>query len=142
MLQHGLYALGMSKPDQDVALSATQKLTLAQAHKVLGHIHYRTITEGIRIGNIEGIELSDTKEVFCEVCVQAKLHHKPFPQEAKNCAKEFGDQTHMDMWGPASVKSIGKKKYSLDFKDDATRWTTLNFLAKKDKAFWSYCTYV
>jgi hypothetical protein len=42
-LQHGLYALGARNLKSDVALSATQKLTLLQAHKVLGHIHYRAI---------------------------------------------------------------------------------------------------
>jgi hypothetical protein len=42
-LQHGLYALGVCSSNSDVALLATQKLTLAQAHKVLGHISCQVI---------------------------------------------------------------------------------------------------
>src|SRR5262245_53499031 len=95
-LQHGLYVLGAHKSDNNVALSATQKLSLAQAHKTLGHIHYRMIVNGIRLGNIVGIELTDTEEVFCDACTQAKPHRKPFPQEAKNHAKDFGEQVVMD----------------------------------------------
>src|SRR5262245_30941426 len=140
-LQHGLYALGVHNPNSNMALSATQKLSLAQAHKTLGHIHYRAIIDGIRAGNISGIELTDTEEVFCEPCAQAKPHRKPFPQQAKNRAKEFGERIVMDLWGPASVESIGRKKYSLDFIDDSSRWTESDYLATKDECFKSYCNF-
>jgi hypothetical protein len=140
-LQHGLYALGARSPNSDVALSAIQKLTLAQAHKTLGHINCRAILDGIRLGNIVGIELADTEEVFCEACAQAKPHRKPFPQQAENRAENFGDLIHMDLWGPASVESINHKRYTLDFKDDATRWTDIDYLATKDLSLKSYQTF-
>jgi hypothetical protein len=41
--QHGLYALCRCKPSGNVALMATQKLTLAQAHRVMGHNHFQAI---------------------------------------------------------------------------------------------------
>jgi hypothetical protein len=127
--------------NSDIALLATQKLTLAQAHKVLGHIHYRAILDGIRLGNIQGIELSDTEEVFCEACVKAKPHHKPFPQQAENRAEEFRDCMFMDLWGPASIESINHKRCTLNFKDYATRWTDIDYLATKDESLKSYQTF-
>jgi hypothetical protein len=140
-VRNGLYVLGVRKINSDTALSATQKLSLAQAHRALGHIHNRAICDGIRLGNIEGIELSDTEEVFCDACAQAKPHRRPFPEQAKNRAENFGDRMFMDLWGPASVESIGRKKYSLDFTDDSTRWSEVDFLATKDQCFKSYCTF-
>jgi hypothetical protein len=140
-LQHRLYALGACNLKSDIALSASQKLTLLQAHKVLGHIHYQMIVDGIKNRNIAGIGLADIKEVFCNACAQAKLHRNPFPQQAKNCSKNIGDCIFMDLWGPVSIESINQKKYSLDFKDDATRWTEIDYLAKKDESFQSYCTF-
>jgi hypothetical protein len=95
----------------------------------------------IRLGHIVGIELADTEEVFCEACVQAKLHCKPFPQQAKNHTEDFGDLIHMDLWGPASVESINHKRYTLYFKDDATRWTDIDYLATKDQSLKSYQTF-
>jgi hypothetical protein len=64
-------ALGACNPNSDIALSATQKLTPAQAHKVLGHIHYRVTLDSIRLGNIQGIELSDTEVCTSEATSQA-----------------------------------------------------------------------
>jgi hypothetical protein len=118
-----------------------QKLTLAQAHIALGHINCQAILEGIRLGNIVGIELVDTEEVFYEACAQAKPHHKPFPQQAENCTEDFGDLIHMDLWGPASIESINHKRYTLDFKDDITRWTDIDYLATKDLSLKSYQTF-
>src|SRR5262245_33188369 len=47
----------------------------------------------------------------------------------------------MDLWGPASVETITRKKYSLDFIDDATRWTETSYLAAKSECFKYYCDY-
>jgi hypothetical protein len=93
------------------------------------------------LGNIVSIELADTKEVFCEACAQAKPHRKPFPQQAENRAENFGDLIHMDLWGPASVESINHKRYTLNFKDNATRWTDIDYLATKDQSLKSYQTF-
>jgi hypothetical protein len=90
---------------------------------------------------IIGIELADTEEVFCKACAQAKPHRKPFPQQAENHTENFGDLIHMDLWGPASIESINHKRYTLDFKDDATRWTDIDYLATKDLSLKSYQTF-
>jgi hypothetical protein len=71
--------------------------------------------------------------VFCDACAQAKPHRKPFPDQASNRATEFGERIHADLWGPASVQSLGKAWYSVDFTDDAMRWTEIQFIPSKDK---------
>jgi hypothetical protein len=93
------------------------------------------------LGHIVSIELVDTEEVFCKACVQAKPHHKLFPHQAENHAEDFGDLIHMDLWGAASVESINHKRHTLNFKDDATRWTNIDYLVTKDQLLKSYQTF-
>ena len=54
------------------------------------------------------------------------------------CAKEFGKKVHWDLWGPASVKSLGGKLYATVHKDNATHSVKPYFEAKKSKTFSSY----
>jgi hypothetical protein len=117
-------------------------MSLHEAHQTLGHISYGAVKHAIKSGVINGIELDDTSdEVFCDACAQAKPHRKPFPQEARTRAKVFGERIHTDLWGPASVASLGGKWYSADFNDDATRWVETRFLAKKNESQEAYETF-
>ena len=44
----------------------------------------------------------------------------------------------MDLWGPASVQSLGGNRYTIDFVDDATCWTELYLLCNKSEALNTY----
>src|SRR5436190_1223848 len=63
---------------------------------------------------------------------------KPLPDEAKNRATKYGERIHADLWGPASVESLGKHKYSADYVDCMSRWGEVDFLKTKDQAQASY----
>jgi transposase InsO family protein len=39
----------------------------------------------------------------------------------------------MDLFGPVSVKSLGKKSYGLVVTDDSSRFSWVNFLSSKDE---------
>jgi hypothetical protein len=138
----GLYTIGnLTERMSEHANAAAQRISLTQAHRIMGHISYGAVRDAIRSGHITGIELEDGDEgEFCEACAQAKPHRKPFPKQARNRSEHFGERVHADLWGPASVESLGRKKYSVDFTDDATRWTDIDFLAQKDHALRSYKT--
>jgi hypothetical protein len=56
-------------------------------------------------------------------------------------AEAFGDEIHTDLWGPAPVQSLGGHMYYVTFTDGATRWTQLENLRTKDKAFEAYKAY-
>ena len=53
-------------------------------------------------------------------------------------AKEFCERVHWDLWGSASIKSLGRKSYATVCKDDATWTVKPYFLAKKSETFNSY----
>jgi hypothetical protein len=121
------------------ANAAVKRMSLAEAHRVLGHISYGAVKQAIHSGRITGIELEEgSVEIFCEACTKAKPHRKPFLHKARNRSEVFGERIHTDLWGPASITSLGGKLYSVDFNDDATRWTEIDFLARKNQAQLAY----
>lgn len=68
----------------------------------------------IQKGFIEGLQIdpNDMEERFCEECTGGKLTTKPFPKESLMHMKEFGERVHYDLWGPASMNSLGGKLYA------------------------------
>src|ERR1700731_2770912 len=79
-----------------------------------------------------------SEPVFCDACAQAKPHRLPFPEKATNHAKAYGEHIHGDVWGPTSIGSLGGSRYTVDFVDDATRWTEISLLHQKSDAFSAY----
>jgi hypothetical protein len=137
----GLYTIADTTKTHHAGV-AFQRLSLAEAHRTLGHVGHQAIVQAVRNGLIVGIELDgSTNNKFCEACAKAKPHRKPFPTQAKNRAQNFGERVHADLWGPASIESLGHKRYSLDFTDDATRYTDISFLSRKDQSLEEYKAY-
>ena len=122
------------------ANAARRPLSLFELHCRLGHIHYGAIKDAIRNGLVEGLEIDpkDANEQFCEACAAGKPTTQPFPKESLTRASDFGERVHWDLWGPASVKSLGGKSYAAVRKDDATRMVKPYFLAKKSETFSHY----
>jgi hypothetical protein len=114
-------------------------MLLVEAHHVLGHISYSAVKHAIKSGQISGIQINEnSNEVFCDACMKAKPHCKPFPDQAKNHAENFGKRIHADLWGPVSIQSLRKALYSLDFTNDAKRWAEIRFLQTKDQTQGEY----
>ena len=140
----GLYRVkrGNIRTEEANIATRTQRLSLAEAHRALGHIHHAAVKHAVNTGKIQGIEIIDTSDpTFCDACAQAKPHRQPFPDKAKNQAEKFGERIHADIWGPASVRSLGGNTYTLDFVDDATRWTEVHFLRQKSEVLEVYKTF-
>ena len=68
---------------------------------------------------IKGIDLNLTSTLdFCKTCVAAKATQKSFPKKSMTeNVKVYGDKDLANVWGPAEVESIGRKKYYLLFQD-------------------------
>ena len=60
-LTHGLYTMHAKVSRSDGESGPVVKRSLVDAHRLLGHIHYQAIRDGIRGGYITGIELEDTE---------------------------------------------------------------------------------
>ncbi len=126
--EHGVYA-------------AMDELTVEKFHRRMGHISPELARRLVEKGYVHGVRLvnSPAGPFFCESCVYGKATRKPV---SKYCegerATEFGGEIHSDLWGPAPVASLHKKKYYISFVDDNTRWTYLHFLGAKSDAFGAY----
>lgn len=124
----GLYRVTAAKssPGQSYAATASEKMTISEAHKKLGHVSHKAISHAVAKGYITGIELDlSSKPEFCEVCVKAKAARHPYPKESKTRATKYGERVHWDLWGPATVKSLNGHYYVAARIDDATRETKL-----------------
>ena len=137
----GLYRVVAPKEsgNRDYANVASEKMTISEAHRKLGHIAHAAVKHAISNGYITGIELDeDSKPEFCEACEKAKSARQPFPKESDTRATKYGERVHWDLWGPASVKSLNGHSYVAARIDDATRETMLYFQNKKSETFESY----
>jgi hypothetical protein len=93
----------------------------------------------ISAGMVEGIELDpNSTEEFCEACAKAKSARQPYPHESSTRAEKYGERVHWDLWGPASVKSLGGKSYAAARKDDATREAKVYFQVRKSETLETY----
>ena len=66
-------------------------------------------------------------------CVEAKMTVDPYKGIPKR-HQDPGALTHIDVWGKYEVASINGHQYYIIFVDDNTRYTTINFLKRKDEA--------
>jgi len=121
----------------DVSAEPVDILTL---HRRLGHISVDAIRTLIRSGSITGLQLIDDLPPFtCDSCEYAKTTRKSIRKERTEAlAQNFGEEIHTDVWGPSPTLSLGGRKYYVTFTDDCTRFTKLEVLRTKDKAFKAY----
>jgi hypothetical protein len=128
------------------AFAATDNVTSAEAvdiltlHRRLGHISVDAIRALIRAGSITGVHVIDDFPPFiCDSCEYAKTTRKQIRKErTAQQAQAFGEEIHTDVWGPSPTLSLGGRRYYVTFTDDHTRFTRLEVLRTKDKAFRAY----
>jgi len=74
----------------------------------MGHVNHDDLQHMIEKGMVTGINLDMlSKPEFCKACIKAKAMHKPFPMESKTEHKSYSNEVVSNIWGPASVQSIG-----------------------------------
>ena len=108
----------------------------------MGHISHRATYNLVRGGFVDSIALESTEILQCDTCIFAKVTRKPVPKVHKGeCAKEFGEQVHSDIWGPSPEPSTGGKRYFVTFTNNFSRLTHLFLLCAKSEAFMAYIQY-
>ena len=135
----GLYKIVHDESDSSSA--ATEKLTVMELHRRMGHISPGITKKLIENGLVTGVRLDDSSgdTVFCESCVYAKSTRKPVAKEREGeQATEFGEEVHSNLWGPAPVATIGGRRYYVTFTDDKTRMTYLHLLRRKRETLGAY----
>jgi transposase InsO family protein len=135
----GLYRVVHGLPC-DVS-AAVETITVMELHRRMGHIAPSVARRLAENGLVSGVkvDLSSGESVYCESCVYAKATRKPIAKERQGeRAKEFADEVHTDLWGPAPVETFGGRRYYVSFTDDKTRLTYLHLLRQKSEAFAAY----
>jgi Pol polyprotein, beta-barrel domain/GAG-pre-integrase domain len=122
----------------------TKTVKHSELHKWLGHISINTIHSLIKSNVIQGIKLTDDLNEFtCDSCEYGKAMRKVIQKEwVAPLASSFGNEIHMDVWGPSLSNSLGGHLYYVTFTDDATWYSKIQVICMKDKAFGAYNDFV
>jgi transposase InsO family protein len=139
----GLYSVTRKLPSVKAYSVKKKKLTLMEAHRILGHIDPDSVKRMVRDGVVDGIEIDPkSKEEQCEACIRGKIAKTPMPKSISGMrSTSYGEIVHTDVWGPASVEAIGRFKYYITFTDDFSRETVLFPMAEKSQSFDRYLAY-
>ena len=79
------------------------------------------------------------EEPECQTCMLAKATRYPIAMiHSTPCAENFGDISHMDVWGLASVRTVDHCVYTLMVIDEATDWLEEPLMKSKDESFAQY----
>jgi hypothetical protein len=135
----GLYSIGAYSA-QAVAEPTIIKLTLNQLHHRLGHRNHKAILKMHTEGRLPGIKLTSRNITECRNCLLSKAARAPIAAKRMSLlAAKFGDYIHLDVWGPATVRSLLEHAhYVLIIMDNATRWAEAPAMQHKSNAFAKY----
>ncbi|KAI0341108.1 hypothetical protein BDW22DRAFT_1300633, partial [Trametopsis cervina] len=114
----GLYRVRHSP--EEFAAKANEAITIEQLHRILGHIAPEAAREAVRKGLVTGITIDESSPItVCESCEHAKMTRKAIRREREGeRAAAIGDEVHSDLWGPAPVETIKRRRYYVEFTDD------------------------
>ena len=125
-----------SAPATTAMLSSPSKPSWDQLHQRFGHISISSLQRLDREHLVTGfaVDPSSTTTSSCDACIQGKMTHRPFPQEAQNRSQTPGQRQMSDVCGPIPIYSIGGFRYFVSFTDDATRYSHVVFMKEKGEA--------
>ncbi|KAF8160501.1 hypothetical protein BJ912DRAFT_865659, partial [Pholiota molesta] len=119
-VNHGLYRVYTARAEAEgYAGRVKELLTIDELHRRLGHVSHEMVRHLIREGMITGVELDESsKPTFCTSCEWGKGHRRAIQKIREGeRAKAAGEEVHSDLWGPASVETINRKRYFASFTD-------------------------
>jgi transposase InsO family protein len=102
-------------------------------HQRFGHMNSQGLKCMQSRGKLPGLKFVEVD--FCESCILGKQKRVNFKKAGRAPAKEKLELVHTDVWGPASVSSIGGKQYFVTFIDNHSRKVWVYFLRHKSDVF-------
>ena len=141
----GLYWFGEMKTLSPIptANTASQQMSITNFHQCMGHNNRDDLRKMVKEEMIKGIDLDLTSTLeFCKPCIAAKATRKSFPKaNTVENVKAHSDKVMANVWGPAEVESISRKKYYLLFQDRYSHEEYIYFMTKKSEAIKNYKRY-
>ena len=136
--KHNTYLLDMNNPNaSDTMTCLISKATESESqlwHRRLGHVHFENINKLVKLKLVRGLPFKEFNfKEKCLACAKGKQHRKTHKSKLINSIDTPLQLLHMDLFGPVSVKSIGKTSYCLVVTDDFSRYSWVNFLKSKDE---------
>ncbi|CAI7826234.1 unnamed protein product [Closterium sp. NIES-53] len=104
----------------------------------LGHINFRALSDLATKQLLHGLPASLPQPPSlsgppCLDCAQSKFQEQPHPPTESTSTAPL-DRVHIDLWGPAPVRSRGGHFYFLVIVDDYSRYVSVHLLTAKSEA--------
>ncbi|GJU63867.1 retrovirus-related pol polyprotein from transposon TNT 1-94 [Tanacetum coccineum] len=131
----GLYMMKLGNKLEDKICLATIDENSTLWHRRLGHANMRFIQSLASKELVRNLPKLKFDQHFCDACKIRKQAHAS--HKAKNIVLTTRrlELLHMDLFGPSSVRSYGRNRYTLFIVDDYSRYTWTRFLKDKTEAF-------
>jgi hypothetical protein len=105
-------------------------------HRKLGHLSFDLLSPLSKFNLVRGLpRLRLEKELVCAPCRHAKMVASSHPPLTDVMTERPCELLHMDLFGPARVRSAGGKWYVLVVVDDYSRYAWVFFLEDKGETF-------
>nr|GEV13094.1 hypothetical protein [Tanacetum cinerariifolium] len=103
-------------------------------NKRLGHINFKTMNKLVKDNLVRGLPTKVFEnDNTCVAYKKGKQHRASCKTKPVSSVNQPLYRLHMDLFGPAFVKSLNKKSYRLVVTDDYSRFTWVFLLATKDE---------
>ena len=105
-------------------------------HRHLGHLSFDLLNRLSSFAIVRGLpKLVLEKDLVCHPFRHGKMVAISHPSVNQVMTAHPGELLHMDIVGPARVRSVGGKLYILVIVDDFSRYSWVFFMETKDEAF-------
>jgi transposase InsO family protein len=105
-------------------------------HRKLGHLSFDLLSRLSKLNLVRGLpRLRFDKELVCAPCRHAKMVASSHPHLTDVMTEHTCELLHMDLVGPARVRSADGKWYVLVMVDDYSQYVWVFFLKEKGKTF-------
>lgn len=139
--KNNLYFLSQNSQFAKVSAIVSQE-DLKEWHEKLGHLNFKDVVKIIK--DTMGLDAEKVKIPECDVCIRGKMTSVPYTKSKSPC-KETLRIVHSDVVGKTRVQSLNGAKYFVSFIDDASRWSEIYLLGRKNgviSAFEQYKSYM
>jgi len=132
---NGLYYVNSDGVENCKASVESERTTLLQWHRRLGHLNFKDLIEASRCGIYKDLNVEiATTSPECNICPRGKMTRAPFPRRSKRTSTIL-QLVHSDVCGPMRSESCGKAKYFVTFIDDCSRWCEVRLIRHKSEVF-------
>ncbi|GBN10258.1 Retrovirus-related Pol polyprotein from transposon TNT 1-94 [Araneus ventricosus] len=129
------------KMQNDSAAYISDKDGIELWHARFGHLNMQGLKDFSKSNNAYGLENLKGNVDKCDTCCFSKSSRASFPNIDKIRTQHVLELVHMDIWGPAPVKSLGGAEYFYSIIDDYSRYAVVYFFKHKNEAFECFKAY-